>query len=266
MVNHRTLFVPFTAVSAALALIGCSEMKFVNASDTASQVTHDPRRDIHLTGVVTEMTSGTALVRRVVGDRGIYSEDLGLIRLEKARIEPFREEGGLQGVTTSDHAIIYLADQPTSAVHRRDMEFAGNFRYRAPAEHDPTTDSLSLSTERLVWDEEAKLFRAPLPYRMISSAPGKPPMVLKGRQFVATRDLQSFSMEGGSLTNDPHRDAREALAPLGEEIRKTADELAVKYRPAPLPTPIEIPTSASATGYPVQNILQQAEKIHRGQR
>lgn len=241
-------------------------MKFVNSSDTVAPDSHDPRRDIHLTGVVTEMTSGTALIRRVVGEHGVYSEDQGTIRLDKARIETYREEGGLQGVTTSDRAVIYLADQPTSAAHRRDMEFAGNFHYRAPAEHDPTTDALSLSTERLVWDEEAKLFRAPNPYRMISSAPGKPPMVLKGRQFVATQDLQSFSMEGGSLTNDIEKDARQALAPVGEEIRRTAEQLAEKHKPRPLPTPLQVPTTATATGYPAQNLLHQAEQIRRGQR
>lgn len=241
-----------------LLLCGCSEMKFVNAT-SPSAATHDPRRDIHLTGVVAEMSSGTALLRRVAGEKAVYSQDRGVIQLENARVEGFRTDGRLQGATRADKAVVYLADQPTSVAMRRDMEFAGRVRHRTPAESDPTTDAQRLETERLVWSEAEKRFRGPVAFRMVSAVAGKPPMVLSGTQFMATRDLQSFTIGGGFISSELHNDIRSSVSAAGSELARLVEQMDRNNPRGPLPQPIVIPKEAE--GFPARSIVEHAEKL-----
>lgn len=247
------------AAAAAVGLAGCSEMRFVNSSETESEA-HDPRRDIHLAGVETSMTSGSALMRRVKGETAVYSEDRGLLSMDHARVEMFRPDGSLQGVTSSDRATIYMTDQADSEARKGDLEFAGDFRYRAPSENDPTTDSLTLATDRLVWDETRQVYRCPSPYRMISNS-ARGPMVLAGNQFIATQDLKKFTMGGGSVSNDPEKDPREELQQLGQKVQTEVDDILKNYKPRPTPAPLVLPEAKQVPR--TESMINRAQELKR---
>ncbi len=72
MPNSIWLRLCLTFLFPALVLSGCSEMRFANLTEPSAKV--DPREDVRLLDISTEMTSSGLTHQRVYGGEAIYSQ------------------------------------------------------------------------------------------------------------------------------------------------------------------------------------------------
>lgn len=221
-------------------LAGCSDMQFVNAPNLVPE--RDPREDIILTNVSTDMTSGGVVQQRVFGDKAIYSEASQDLTINDVQVTTFGEEQTTQSITHADVGQIWFADVPEMEIGRRDMRFAGDVLYRSPNAEDPTTDTMRLTSDLILWNELEQKFRSPRGYEMLLLPKGQAPVRQVGKGFEAAQDLTRFVVRTGMVTTqldeDPEllrKDLQEKLAAWEADMERNQPEKFVK------PTPMVIP-------------------------
>lgn len=204
----------------------------------------DIQKQIVLTDVRAEFSTGTILERRVGGDSAVYDPAKGKIRMERTVVAMYAPGGALRGETISGGADIYLSDVPSAGRVRRDLVFTGGVRHRNPATDDPTTDSLSLTTERMLWDDKLAVFKGPLPFEARVTTPEGKSSIIAGTRFEASRDLKTWAVGGASTTtgaDDGSTGPRPRMAALARGLIDKSEVLA-KTAPKPSrPPPLVLP-------------------------
>lgn len=206
--------VPF--VFLALVLAGCSDFKFVNSQ--ATDASEDPRENIVLSGVNAYLTSGSLVQNKVRSAAATFIEMKGILKLSGITVESFGENASLQALTTANAGTVFMVDSPSQKRRKSDISFEGNVIYRAPSKSDPTTDSITLSTESLLWDTAEQKFRCDTFYRMVMSVPGRPPFIALGDEFVASSNLRWWNVRHGALGTGIDAGVREASAKSRDEL------------------------------------------------
>jgi hypothetical protein len=191
-------------------------------------------------------------MNRVLSDSAVYSEARGKLEMEKVTVDSFSGMGKPQGITTAERGIVYLADTARDKKpprHKDDIEFIGNVRHTALKPDDPTTVTMVLNTERLMWDELAQKFKCSTFYRMVMMrAPGQPPMIAIGSGFDATRDMRSWRVSYGAITTTGGLDIREDSRRAAEKLESRVATLESSMRPPvePASSKIVIPPMPQA--------------------
>jgi hypothetical protein len=224
----------------AVFLSGCSDMQFVGEESLVME--QDPREDIVLTNVSTEMTSGGLVQQQIAGTKAVFSQTQNELTIKGITVTALADEGVTQSVTQADLGQIYFSDRPEEQIGRRDMKFAGNVLYRNPQKDDPTTDSMQMTSELILWDESEEKFKSPHGYQMLLLPKGRAPVRQWGKGFEAAQDLSRFVVRTGALTTqmvgDPSAERAELEAQF-EVWREEAESGAANR--APLPTPMDLP-------------------------
>ena len=180
-------------------------MLFVNSTEPVAA--KDPREDIHLTGVNTDMTSGGVVEQKIRGNTALFSQSESRLIVDDMSLATMADAHTTRGITRADHGTFFLAAVPEEKRGKSDMLFQGHVTYRAPVATDPTSDSLHLKTSTIVWDNALQKFLCPVPYEMMLFPPGKNAIRQIGQGFEANRDLSRFVVRGGvvssGVTSDP---------------------------------------------------------------
>ncbi len=226
---------------AILLLTGCSEMQFAGQTELVPE--KDPREDIVLTSVSTQMTSGGVVQQRIAGQEAVFSEAENQLTIRGISVAMLADSGETKSLTRADLGQIYFADRPAEQIGRRDMKFAGDVLYRNPQKNDPTTDSLQLTSQLILWDESEEKFISPTGYEMLLLPKGKKPVRQRGKGFEATQDLSRFVVKAGSVTTDMGSDPAEDRKQMEEDLnawRQEAEERAAEKLDVPLAIPINV--------------------------
>jgi hypothetical protein len=230
----------------ALVLAGCGEMKFVNQSAQAGTDEEDGRADIRLTGVVADLTTSGVVQNRVHADLTTYSQTRNLLFLSQVKVEGYGKDGKLQGLTTAGRGAVYMADIPSANRHNGDLEFAGGVVHRVPDAKDPTTDAVSLKTDRLLWRNLEQHFVCTRFFRNELRQPGKRPMSMIGDGFVVTKDLRRWNVKYGSVTTEQDEDVRGKSARLSKELEERASGSELIEARQPKRVDVEVPAELLA--------------------
>lgn len=230
------------SVAAVMLLTGCSEMRILD--QPVQVVEHDPREDIRLTSVETDITSAGLLTQRVYGRSAIFAQTRNILDINDMRIQTFDPETGtLEGETEAATGTVYLAAHPEVERNRSDMEFTGGVTYRAPAEENPAKDSLMLETDKLIYDNEAARFIGPSSHTIIMAPPGKTPITMRGSRLHASRDLTNISIQGGRMAPSQAQDAGSSYTEQRRELDKMAEQVRENSSSPPVrPTPLQVGT------------------------
>ncbi|MCX7017932.1 MAG: hypothetical protein WCK47_04025 [bacterium] len=204
-------------------------MKFVNARGNADSA--DPRENIILTGVRADITSAGLLLNRVVSSDAVYSEGRKLLELTTVSVESYNMEGSVEGLTSANNCMVFLDDNKAFGRHRNDIEFSGSVVHRAPDAEDPSTDTVTLRTERLLWDNVATLFRGTSPFRMVLSNRNKKPLVMVGDGFVAARNMEKWTARHGMMTTNLSDEPRGKSAAMRAEMADLVTRIVEPRRP-----------------------------------
>jgi hypothetical protein len=216
-----------------LALSGCTEMRFVGSSDLEAE--EDPRENIRLTGVVTDMTSGPLVTTRVMSSEAVYNERRRVLSLADVQVLMFNPAGAVEGQTLAERGVVYMAPDRKAQRGKNDIELSGNVVHRVPRADDPSTDSARLTTAQVRWDNTAQRFRGEKPFRMMMYQPGRPPVVAMGDGFVATKNLREWDVKHGAVGTDTGSDPREKGAAVRAEMEAIAGQTDVGQMPPPQP-------------------------------
>lgn len=215
-------------------LTGCSDLIFVNNTEQVPE--KDTREDIVITSLSANLTSGGVTLQRVGGDEAIYSTSENRLYINDINVITYNSDKTTQSITHSNMGAIYLADSAEYGRKRKDMEFSGNVLYRAPMKDTPTSDSLRMTTEHVIWDQNALKFYAPQNYEMILSQKGKNPIRQLGQGFEATRDLRRFVVKAGAVTSDMVKDPRLEQDKFMQEFKQLSGDVAAELN-KPFPKP-----------------------------
>jgi len=228
------------AAFAAVAVCGCSDMKFVNAQNLAPE--KDPRENIVLTNVSADMTSGGLVQQRINGSEAVYSEAAQDLTIKNILVSSYGEDKSTRSITRADLGEVFFADDAKKGIGRRDMRFAGDVLYRTPEATDQTTDSMRLVSDLITWDESEQKFRSPSGYTMLLLPKGKAPIRQTGKGFEAAQDLTRFVVKTGVVSTDMSVDPMALRRQLEQqfevwraEVDRSASSGFVK------PAPIELP-------------------------
>lgn len=212
---------PMLLAAAALAIAGCSDIKIFKAGKLPEQ---DPRENIQLTGVIADMTSTGTLTNRVYGKQATFMPSQNLLEFRDLKTQAFDRGTTVQSETSSKAATFYLADMPQIPRHKSDIEFWGNIHHRTPDRNDPTTDSVSLTTEQLLWDGAADRFRCSTKFQLTVSAPGKLPFRTQGDSFASTRDMHWWNVSYGIITTDSDPNPRIRVSKMMDDLTSVVRE------------------------------------------
>lgn len=238
---HQIRSLTFFMAACLSILPGCSDLEFAGEGTLVQE--KDPREDIVLTNVSTQMTSGGLVQQEIAGNEAVFSQSANELTIKEIQVTAVGPDGAVRSVTKADLGQIYFSDRPAELIGRRDMKFAGNVLYRNPQKDDPTTDSMRLSSELVVWDESEGKFKSPYGYEMLLLPKGRQPVKQWGKGFEATQDLSRFVVRTGALTTDLDGDPAVERARLEQEfsvIRDDMDRSAAAR--TPLPTPMTAPS------------------------
>ena len=202
----------------------------------------DPREDIVLTNVSTQMTSAGLVLQGVQGKHAVFSANNNDLIIENMQVTMFGEDKSTKSITRADLGEVYFADDSKRGVGRKDMKFSGNVLYRTPQKNNTTTDSLRIITEMVLWKEAQKKFIGPTNYTMLLYPKGKAPIKQTGKGFEATEELNRFVVKAGTLTTDMNSERvdRALLLQQFDEWRNQAD--------SQLGQPINIPVTIPPVG------------------
>lgn len=227
-------------VVSALTLTGCTDMMFADADVLIPE--KDPREDIVLTNVQAELTSGGIVQQQISGNQAVFSQASDELIIKDISVTMFSDGNSTRSLTQAELGQIHFADKPELDVGRRDMKFAGDVLYRNPQVNDPTTDSMRLTSELILWDESEQKFKSPMGYEMLLLPKGSAPVRQFGKGFEATQDLSRFVVRTGVVTTelegDPSRE-REAMERQFDAWRQEVEE-ATGNAPD-LPKQLEVP-------------------------
>ena len=221
---HPLIQRAFLTSFAALALAGCSDMRFVDAK---KETEADPRENIVLTHVVADMTSGGALMHRVKSREAVYEETRKGLALTGLNVEIYDNKHRLQGETQAATGRVYLADDAKAGRLRNDFELTSDVHHRVPKTDDPTTDSIQLTTENLVWSGRTSQFLGDKPFEICIFQPGKSPIGVSGDGFRVARNLKRWVFMHGAVSTGGTSVPREEIDKRREELNRLGDQLAV---------------------------------------
>lgn len=227
-------------LTASALFSGCTDMQFAGEETLAPE--KDPREDIVLIDVSTEMTSGGLVQQKVAGQEAIFSQASNELTIRHVQVTALSDTGETRSVTSADLGQIYFSDRPEEDIGRRDMKFAGNVLYRNPQQDDPTTDSMRMSSDLILWDESEEKYKSPYGYEMLLLPKGRPPVRQWGKGFEAAQDLSRFVVRTGTLTTEMAGDPMTERAQMEAQFdawREEVDRRAENR--AALPTPVAIP-------------------------
>src|SRR5690349_18354703 len=97
-------------VVASLCLSGCSDMQFAGKQDLMPQ--KDPREDIILTNVSTQMTSGGLVTQEVEGKDAVFSNNSSDLIIKGIQVTTLGDDKSTQSITKAEVGQIYFADRP----------------------------------------------------------------------------------------------------------------------------------------------------------
>lgn len=229
MPARPTLFMPLVlSILISMALSGCSDMKFVGKTNLVPE--KDPREDIVLTNISTMLTSGGLVQQKVGGSSAVFSNTSNDLTIKDIGVVTFGVDRTTQSITTADVGQVYFAADPKRNIGRKDMRFAGDVLYRNPQKDDPSTDSLQMRSEVILWDQGKEKFISPTGYEMVLFPKGQRPVRQTGKSFEAGQSLTRFVVKAGSVsTKDEPDPAGERARLMGEfEKWKTAADSEVK--------------------------------------
>ncbi len=209
-------------VACGLLCAGCSEMKFVNTTEKAAASSSDTGEDIRLTGMVADLTSGPLVQHRVKVATALLAMTgpRRTLTMDTVRVDSFDRDGSVQAVTSAKNGIVFMTDNPEAQHKRNDMVFEGDVRYRVPRKGDPTTDTLSVRSEKMQWENENQQFHCPTHFEKIMYSPNRPPFRVVGEEFTASRDLQTWRISHGGIGAGREGDIR------GDNVRRSQETLA----------------------------------------
>lgn len=220
-----------------LALAGCTEMRFVDSNDQEAE--DDPRENIRLTGVITDMTSGPVVTTRVMSDEAIYNERRRVLTLSDVEVRMFNTSGTVEGQTSAETGLVFMAPDEKAQRSKNDIELSGNVVHRVPRADNPTTDSARLTTAQVRWDNAAQRFRGEKPFRMTMFQQGRPPVVAVGDGFVANKNLREWDVKHGAVGTDFGRDPRDLGAAVRAEMEAIGER--AESGQVPPPEPVALP-------------------------
>lgn len=222
------------------SLAGCSEMMFADQDNLVPE--KDPREDIVLTNVSTQMTSGGLVQQGIKGGNAVFSSISNDLIIENMSVTTYSDGSETRSMTRADVGQVFFADDKSRDVERKDMKFSGNVLYRTPQKNDPTSDSLRMTSDLIIWSEGQKKFICPTDYTMWLYPKGKPPIRQGGKGFEATEELSRFVVKAGQISTDmdSERLNRAELLAQFEEWKREADSDANR----PINIPLTIPPTA----------------------
>jgi hypothetical protein len=215
-------------VAVALASVGCTEMKFVLAPPPSQE--EDPRENIVLTGVDAQFTSGSLVQNRILAQQGVLHDTKGLLILTRPVIQFHDVRSTQPAETHATTATFFLAEDRKTKHQKGDVVLTGRVRHAIPSKDDPTTASVLVETENLVWRAATQIFEGNSFYRMTLNVPGKAPIVTIGDAFIASRDLRNWNVRYGGLatqavSGDFRRDNIEKSRALERDVPSSPPEL-----------------------------------------
>lgn len=227
-------------VAAMLALLsGCGEMQMLDKRDFTRA--NDSREDIRLTNISADLTSAGLVLHRVKGSEARYAQERNLLQIKDIQVVTYGPDATTEGITQSRRGTVYLSADPAAHRNRSDIVFAGNVYYHAPLKENPSTDTLQLRTEQLVYDDLKQDFEGLSTHTVVMIPPGKRPMYMKGTQLRVPRDLSQFSMLRGAVGPVRPEDAvTSSYAQVSRELQGIANAASAAERPLIKPTPIEV--------------------------
>jgi hypothetical protein len=254
----------------SLCLSGCGPNAFV---DRRFDESRDDRENLRLTGVDARVSSGSAELRRMRGGIATLDDVQGILHMDRVQVDTLSATGTVEAITVAGSAQAYLKDQslvsgdgappnlspgipgqnPTSASlpRRNDFAFSAGVVHRIMG---TATDTLRLQTDKLLWEQESKLFRAPGAFQ-VTVAPSagdspSPGMTMRGVAFVATAGMERWNVLGGSMASgtgvSPGND--ETYAEERQRLLNDFSQLPVPpeehfSEPGPIPIPGNPPDS-----------------------
>lgn len=223
-----------------LFLSGCSDLQFAGTQAVAPE--KDPRADIVLTNISADMTSGGLVQQKIQGKESVFSQADNQLTIRDIQVTAIGEDRATRSVTQADLGQIFFADRPAEDIGSKDMKFAGNVLYRNPQKDDPTTDSMRLTSELIVWDESEQKFKSPAPYRMLLLPKGKTPVRQSGKSFEAAQDLSRFVVKTGVITTEMDGDPTAKRREMEEQFKVWRGQVEEIGNDQPVrPPPIELP-------------------------
>lgn len=202
----------------------------------------DPRADIVLTNISADITSGGLVQQKISGKQSVFSQADNQLTIRDIQVTAIGEDRATRSVTQADLGQIYFADRPDEGIGRKDMRFAGDVLYRNPQKDDPSTDSMRLKSELIVWDESEQKFKSPAFYEMLLLPKGKTPVRQSGKSFEAAQDLSRFVVKTGVITTemdgDPtasRREMEEQFEVWRGQVEQTGNDQPVRPPPIVLP-------------------------------
>lgn len=221
--HFKRFVVVILAVSTGLALGGCSRMRF--ADQQVETIENDPKEDIVLFGVTTDVTSGSAVTSRISAKNAVFTASRKYLNLAGIGITMIKDNGQIEGQTQADVGTIYLADDPRAGRTKNDLELTGTVRHQVPKATDPEKTAAVLTTNAVLWDNLAQRFFGRENFELSMMQPSGKPIVSHGDGFVVTRDLKRWLVSHGSIaggeTGDPRARAAETRKKL---LEAAADE------------------------------------------
>jgi hypothetical protein len=226
----------------ALAFTGCGKLEFVNTAQPVPA--KDPREDIHLVGVNTDMTSSGLVEQKIRGKKALFSQSENKLIVDNMSLATMSDAHTTRGITKADTGTFYLAPVGADKRGKSDMVFNGHVTYRAPLATDPTSDTLQLKTKTIIWDNGLQKFLCPGPYEMTLFPPAKNAIRQVGEGFEASRDLTRFVVRGGvvssGVTSDPlvmrrtlQNEFNQSVSMVNREVQKAIN--ITPMRPIDLP-------------------------------
>jgi hypothetical protein len=245
-------------VLAVSMLAGCGPNAFVDSAFVDN--TKDPREDLRLSAVDARISSGSVELRRIRGEAASFDQGLGVLRLDRVRVENLSSTGKVEAITEAGSARAYIKDQlvpqvaaPKDAASlknqtgfaagqppgRNDLQFTDGVLHRVPGE---AGDTLRLRTAELRWEQASRLFRAPGEFVLESNLPGSArgegvttgagaELVIRGLAFAATGNMEQWNVLGGSMAAGRAGKIPDADEIAAERARLLADFAAVAEPP-----------------------------------
>jgi hypothetical protein len=242
------VFTLVCAIAALTLLSGCGEMQIVNKKDFTR--VNDPREDIRLVQLSADLTTAGIIQHRVKGTQATYSQAKNLLLIDQIDVTSFNAEGTTQGITEADSGTIYLAADASAGRNRSDIRFVGDVNYRSPAPDNPSTDTMQLRTDELIYNDVKQEFEGTSTHTVVMMPPGKRPMYMQGSQLRVPRDLKRFSMLKGSVSPTQSDDLASSYTRLSKELQDIARSASAGQAAPARPTPIQVETPEPAPQRP----------------
>lgn len=204
-----------------LLLVGCSDFRFVNAEQAKDE---DPRELLRLYSMRAEMTSGPQISSRVVAREAAYSDVRRRLDLTTMTLSNFDSSGREQGKTNANRGRAYLADDRAARRSRNDVVLLGNVIHNS-ASSGTSASRVRVTTEEMIWDNAAELFRGSRPFNALMTQDGKKPSRMRGQRFEATKNMRRWIVAGGNVGADSLGDLRKLADRTSQDLETSVTQI-----------------------------------------